>query len=225
MKIRIKFSKRGVIKYIGHLDLMRYFQKALRRTDIVVMYSKGFSPHMIMSFAQPLGVGVESDGEYFDLEIADDYDYTTVTEKLNRAMAEGVTILDTIKLPDNAENAMASVQAADYEINFSEEVSLPSNIVDEFNKAESVLYTKTTKSGEHEINVKEFVYDIKLVNDKCIFFKVNASSSGNLKPTVLLESLFTNAGLDVAAYPYHILRKEVYCNASEGKLIPLGEVK
>ena len=63
MKLRVKFSKTGVLKYIGHLDTMRYFQKAFRRTDIRVKYSAGFSPHMIMSFAQALGVGVESLGE------------------------------------------------------------------------------------------------------------------------------------------------------------------
>ena len=83
MKVRFKFSKHGVLKYIGHLDLMRYFQKAFRRTDIDVLYSKGFSPHMIMSFAQPLGVGVESDGEYFDVEVSDEEDISAVVSKLN----------------------------------------------------------------------------------------------------------------------------------------------
>ena len=69
MKVRIKFSKNGPIKFIGHLDVMRYFQKAIRRAEIDIAYSKGFSPHQIMSFAQPLGVGVESDGEYVDVEL------------------------------------------------------------------------------------------------------------------------------------------------------------
>ena len=54
------------MKFIGHLDIMRFFQKALRRADIPVAFSGGFSPHMIMSFANPLGVGLTSDGEYFD---------------------------------------------------------------------------------------------------------------------------------------------------------------
>ena len=57
------------MKYIGHLDMMRFFQKAIRRAGIDVAYSEGFSPHMIMSFAYPLGVGMTSSGEYFDLEI------------------------------------------------------------------------------------------------------------------------------------------------------------
>ena len=68
MKVRVKFEKTGPMKYIGHLDMMRFFQKAIRRAGIDVAYSEGFSPHMIMSFAYPLGVGMTSSGEYFDLE-------------------------------------------------------------------------------------------------------------------------------------------------------------
>lgn len=63
MKIRIKFSKQGAMKFIGHLDTMRYFQKAMRRADVDIRYSEGFSPHQIMSFAAPLGVGLTGSGE------------------------------------------------------------------------------------------------------------------------------------------------------------------
>lgn len=51
MKIRIKFRKYGTMKFIGHLDVMRYFQKAIRRSEVNIRYSEGFSPHQIMSFA------------------------------------------------------------------------------------------------------------------------------------------------------------------------------
>ena len=64
MKIRVKFKKWGCMKFIGHLDMMRYFQKAVRRADIDIRYSEGYSAHQIMSFAAPLGVGITSDGEY-----------------------------------------------------------------------------------------------------------------------------------------------------------------
>ena len=69
MKLRIKFRKYGAVRFIGHLDLMRFFQKMIRRADIDIAYSQGFSPHQIMSFAAPLGVGLESNGEYVDVEM------------------------------------------------------------------------------------------------------------------------------------------------------------
>ena len=70
MKIRIKFAKTGVMKFVGHLDVMRYFQKAIRRAELPIAYSEGFSPHMLLSFASPLGVGISSTGEYFDMVLA-----------------------------------------------------------------------------------------------------------------------------------------------------------
>ena len=66
MKVRIKFTKEGPMKFVGHLDTMRYFQKAIRRAELPIAFSGGYSPHMIMSFAAPLAVGVTSTGEYLE---------------------------------------------------------------------------------------------------------------------------------------------------------------
>ena len=82
MKVRIKFSKEGPIKFVGHLDTMRYFQKAIRRANLPVAFSGGYSPHMIMSFAAPLGVGTESLGEYFDLELTETVPTDEITRRL-----------------------------------------------------------------------------------------------------------------------------------------------
>ena len=93
MKIRIKFRKNGVMKFIGHLDIMRYFQKAIKRADIAICYTGGFSPHMIMSFASPLGVGITSDGEYFI-----DSNFDEICQKLMELLP--LTSLEYIMSPD-----------------------------------------------------------------------------------------------------------------------------
>ena len=64
LKVRIKFTKEGPMKFVGHLDTMRYFQKAIRRAELPIAFSGGYSPHMIMSFAAPLGVGGHLKHEY-----------------------------------------------------------------------------------------------------------------------------------------------------------------
>ena len=82
------------MKFIGHLDIMRYFQKAIRRANIPIAFSGGFSPHMIMSFAAPLGVGVTSSGEYFDMELTDDsLSSKEMEDRLNATMAEGMKVI------------------------------------------------------------------------------------------------------------------------------------
>ena len=119
-KIRIKFRKWGCMKFIGHLDMMRYFQKAIRRAEIDICYSEGFSPHMIMSFAAPLGVGITSDGEYFDIEVHSTGSSEASMKALNNTMVEGVEIVGYVKLPEQAKTAMTSVSAADYSLSIKE---------------------------------------------------------------------------------------------------------
>ena len=125
MKIRIKFRKWGVMKFVGHLDMMRYFQKAMRRANIDICYSEGFSPHQIMSFAAPLGVGITSDGEYLDIEVHTSLFSEAAIHALNATMVDGVEILSYGKLPDNAKPAMSIVAAADYRLSYKEGYESP----------------------------------------------------------------------------------------------------
>ena len=70
MKVRIRFAKTGDLRFIGHLDFMRYVQKTVMRSGIAPIFTAGFNPHMLLSFANPLSLGCESTGEYADLELA-----------------------------------------------------------------------------------------------------------------------------------------------------------
>ena len=88
LNIRIKFQKSGAMKFIGHLDMMRYFQKAIRRAGIDIAYTGGYSPHQVMSFAAPLGVGITSDGEYFDIEVISTKSSQESLEALNQRSEE-----------------------------------------------------------------------------------------------------------------------------------------
>ena len=85
MKARIKFRKYGSLRFIGHLDVMRFFQKVMRRADIPIAFSGGYSPHMIMSFANPLGIGLTSDGEYFDIELTKAVNSADAVRRMNEA--------------------------------------------------------------------------------------------------------------------------------------------
>lgn len=112
MKIRIKFRKYGALKFVGHLDMMRYFQKALKRAGIDMKYSEGFNPHMIMSFAAPLGVGITSDGEYFDIEVLSTKSTAESLKILNEAMVEGVEVTSYVALPDTRQKNPCLLVAA-----------------------------------------------------------------------------------------------------------------
>ena len=105
MKVRIKFRKYGILRFIGHLDVMRYFQKAMRRADIPIAFTGGYSPHMIMSFAQPLGIGLTSDGEYMDIELTDSISSAKAVEDLNAVMTEGMEVVSFRQISDDKKAA------------------------------------------------------------------------------------------------------------------------
>ncbi|WP_024346655.1 TIGR03936 family radical SAM-associated protein [Lacrimispora indolis] len=229
MKLRIKFSKQGPVKFVGHLDIMRYFQKAMRRADIDIKYSEGFSPHQIMSFASPLGVGLTSNGEYMDIEVNPAEDWKTIMSRLNDAMAEGIQVTECHILDERAKNAMSLVAAADYTLTFREgkqpeDLEAFLNGLSEFMEQDHILITKKTKKGEREVDLKAFIYELS-VRGETIFMKVSAGSADNLKPELVMEAYYQWLGQTCPEFALQIQREEVYGNTADEEQqvwVPLG---
>lgn len=234
MKVRIKFSKYGSMKFIGHLDVMRYFQKAIRRAGIDIAYSEGFSPHQIMSFAAPLSVGYTSEGEYFDIELRTPMEEEELQKRLQGAMVEGIDILRVQNLPEGEGNAMASVQAASYLAGFRSLSFLPEDWEDRllaFYNSPTIPVNKKTKRGEKEIDLKESIYqfEIREIPEKCalleaaaghkgIYMLLNASSGGNIKPSFVMETFLAAIGVTLPEYGLVIHRVETYKASETGEI-------
>lgn len=215
MKIRIKFEKDGVMRYIGHLDIMRYFQKSMRRAEIDICYSTGFSPHQIMSFAAPLGVGHVSHGEYFDIEVHSHNGAEDMMERLNAVMVPGIRIASVKLLPDGAGNAMASVAAARYLLTpkNAEENGIDFDASSEaFLAQKEILVKKQTKKQELTMDIKPHIYEW-LPKGNSVEIFVDASSSGNIKPTLALEAYCDFCGREFDPLSYQITRMDTFLNA------------
>lgn len=230
LKIRIKFAKRGYMKFIGHLDTMRYFQKVMRRADVDMVYSEGFNPHQIMSFAAPLGVGLTSEGEYMDIEVNSTESSDKMVKRLNGQMVEGIEVLSYRKLPDNSKNAMSIVAAADYHIRFRKGYEPDIDIDEMFSRyigCDSIIVTKKTKKSEKEVDIRNGIYEAKVLGDK-IFLKLASSSGDYLKPELVMNGFYNYAGIEMSEFALEIERREVYAEDSEAKqfvtLESLGEI-
>lgn len=232
MKIRIKFSKWGCMKFIGHLDMMRYFQKAIRRANIDICYSEGFSPHQIMSFAAPLGVGITSEGEYFDIEVNETLSSQDAIAALNAVMVDGVKVEGYVKLDDHAKTAMSIVEAADYTMTLKEGYENPYTkeewkqiLQEKILDQKEFLITKKTKKSEREVDLKPLVYEFKVIEEKenlSFFFKLSSGSTDNIKPELVLASLYEKCGQNFENMAYAIHRVEVYAKKEDSEeLIPL----
>ena len=229
MRVRIKFSKHGVVKFIGHLDVMRYFQKAIRRAGIDVTYTTGFSPHQVMSFAAPLGVGHYSNGEYLDIEVNSHQGRQDMIDRLNGAMVPGIVIENIVALGDKAGNAMASVAAAGYTLEWKEGYEVPADLEKQataFFEQNSIMVTKQTKKSTLELDLKPGIYEMKSTKDS-IYILVDASSSGNIKPTLLLEAFYEFIGKEFEPLAIQITREETYTDIGKNgdrNLVPLDAV-
>lgn len=244
MKLRVKFRKYGPLRFIGHLDVMRFFQKAIRRAGVDVAYTGGFSPHQIMSFAAPLGVGLESNGEYMDIEVNSLNSCEEVKQSLNRASVDGIEIVSVILLPDNAGNAMASVAAASYTVRFREgrepdfrkmlfetepaEKTIENaidSLLEAFLKQEQILFSKETKKGIREVDLRPGIYEFFWDREKNAFsLLVDASSAGNIKPIQVFEALLKGQGECLKENALLITREETFADIGEEgtrKLVPL----
>ncbi len=225
MKVRIRFEKDGVMVYVGHLDLMRYFQKAMRRAHIPMRYSEGFSPHQIMSFAAPLGVGITSVGEYMDIEITKPVSSSETLATLNATMVDGIRLTSFRELPDDAKKAMAIVDAAEYYVTVESELTKDELrlAVSDFMDRESIIVTKKSKKSERQIDLKPGIYQMDVCEDdslgNCIHILCNASSGDNLKPDFIVQTMLSS----VEHLKLHVHRLDMYTLIDE-KLVSLGEM-
>ena len=228
MKIRIKFSKYGNARFIGHLDTMRFFQKAVRRCALPAAFSAGYSPHMIMSFAAPLGVGMEGMGEYFDLELTGDVPEDEIVRRLNTQMAEGFHVEGAVKVPDGkSSNAMSLVAAADYRITCCEtawqSADLPALIRDYLSQDE-ILITKTGKSGERQVDIRPYIYRMESVvfeGKTSLFLRLASASSNYTRPDQVLDTFCAFSGLSLPRWSAGTTRLELYAQTRDTDTPPL----
>lgn len=239
MKARIKFRKYGVMRFIGHLDVMRYFQKAMRRAGIPISFTGGYSPHMIMSFAQPLGVGVTSDGEYLDIELKEDIDPARAVRQLNDVMAEGMEVVGFNRIPDDKKSSgMTIVAAASYRVTLlvsarSADVTrtFPDSWeakIEEFLNQKSIVVLKKTKRSEAEVDIKPMIYQMRM-EEEGIYLFLAAGSEQNLKPDLVMRAFTEFIDKDPERVPFHYHRIDVYARTpkgaeASGRFISLGKL-
>ena len=199
-KYRVKYKKYGVMKFLGHLDVLRFFQKAIKRSGLPIAYSEGFNPHQLLSFAAPLSVGVESEGEYFDMELLDQVSTDEIVSSLGGAMVDGVEITEARYLEGKVPNAMASVSAARYRIRFDD--GKDEEFYDFIDNSRHILIVKKTKKSEKEIDLKPLVYEYKKSDDE-VEVVLPCGSKQNIKPQLLLDAFDSEVH-------YSLYRVELY---------------
>ncbi|MCL2189383.1 MAG: TIGR03936 family radical SAM-associated protein [Defluviitaleaceae bacterium] len=206
VKVRIQFSKDGALRFIGHLDFLRVFGQMLRRAELPVAFSQGFNPHILLSFALPLPLGMVSGNDYADLTLAHQVNLLDAVKVLQTHAPQGLTLH---KIWETEGRNTASVTAtADY--------TLAGEIVTDLLASQEYIIPKKTKSGVKDTNIRPDIFDITETKGQ-ITLRLAAGSGRFLNPVTTAKILLNR---EVSAH--EITRAELYARVGEA-FIPLDK--
>ncbi len=157
---RVKYSIGEDFRYASHLDITRTIYRALRRTDLPLLFSSGFSPIPRVSFGPPKSVGQVSKSDYFDFCLDSEY-FGNISRELNTRFPPGVRILDVRLISGNTPSLSNSINLIYYEVNIPEnELRKP---IDIFN-AQSICITSKSKVKNLSETIESISYKDNILN-------------------------------------------------------------
>lgn len=219
VKYRIRFSKTDKMQYIGHLDLLTFFQRAIKRARLPIAYSQGFNPHQLTSFAIPLPLGMTSVCEYVEIQLKELVSCEEVKEKLNLASTKGIEILDVRIVGQEEKGCAAEVCAATYEIHLDTYIDNFELRYNEILDDEQWNMEKKGKKATKIVDIKPDVYSLEILNnkDKTVIRTCIATGSGNnLKPELLLSYIYSRLNMEFNPFRTEIVRLELLRQGKNG---------
>lgn len=194
MKMWVVFSIAERLRHIGHLDLMRAMQRALRRSGLPVSYSQGFNPHILMSLAAPLSVGMAGEREVMEVPLSAPCEPASFLQALNMALPPEIRCKECLVKPDDIAAPMAQLNAAQYAAEFLEDAEAVLAAVPAFLAQQEWMAVKRTKKGDKQFDLRPLVYNL-LVKDGRLVMTLALKESGTAKPEAVLAALVGLAGV------------------------------
>lgn len=212
-KYVLRFEKTGYSKYTSHLDLLRFFKRMLRKSGILLSYSKGFNPHPKMAFAQPLSLGYSSDFELFEFETDIPYDVNDMEERFKTFLPEGINLVYVRILDESIKSLPAACDYATYEVTFPSSVKPElCDRIDNYLSQEIILALKKQKKDKSivEVNIKDKIRELSAykneTNQLVLNMKLDSGSQSNLSPELVIQSFVKFFDLDVERYSIEVKR-------------------
>jgi radical SAM-linked protein len=169
-RLRVTFSRGEELKYLSHLDMMRLWERALRRAGISIAYSQGFSPHPKISMAAPLPLGVTSEGELVDLFIQHRISPYALPKTLGNQLPKGISILSVSQVPPDAPALQAQLRRAEYRVELQTDKT-----ADEIKNAIDSLLAKTELPWQHKRDEEIRSYDLRKLVERVWLIEVRGT--------------------------------------------------
>ena len=207
--MRTRFKRTGATSFVGHLDLMKIFERAARRAGLPLLYSQGYNPRPMLVFALPLSVGTDTTGDYVDIAMSVPVDPEEFTEKMAPELPEGLEIMSARSIGEPKKSIMSLVTAASYAFDAKDITRAALEVW----KMESVEVEKKAKGGKiRTADIKPLM--IKILETSTpdhLEMLVYAGSEKNLRPDVFLKALTVHASYpEDEASECAVTRTELY---------------
>jgi len=214
-RLRIRFSRGEELKFISHLDIIRLWERALRRARIALAYSEGFSPHPRISLAAPLSVGITSDVELMDVVLVGQVSPHWFTAAVNQQLPLGVRVLEVYPIAPGVPALQSQVRFAQYEVDIETEKD-----AEEIEAAISGLLLLERLPWYHMRDTGRRSYDLRaLINDiwlterngshYTIGMRLRCDNNGSGRPEQVA------AALGFSEYPVSIRRTKLILSTRE----------
>lgn len=225
--MRIKFTKLGDMKYISHLDVQRLFQRVFRRAEVRLSYSQGFNPHPKMSYGNALALGVESYGEYVDIEIEDNLSSELLAEKINDQLPEGMDFVKCVEIQTGVKSLAGNIEYGNYDFVIENvdhfTMSEISDKIDKILSLDTLNITKKNKKGKLvEMDIIPMIksLEVKSVEDDKITINsiISTGSIKNLNTNVFLPKLIELLDVSIDPLEVDVIRNDLYF-VEQGELV------
>lgn len=218
---RARITKDEPLRYISHLDYASMMQRSIRRAKLPAAYSEGFNPHMKLSFASALSVGVTSEAEYMDLELKESIDGNELAERLRPVLPKGVRLIDLRVTAGKPKALMSLVDEAVYTVSvpLPEDMSEAQASLAAFNATEECMYLRKTPKKTREIEIRQYICgDIhaEAADDAlCLTMAIRVTPKGSVKPQEVLTVLCEKFAFPVHAETALVHRRALLCGGKD----------
>jgi radical SAM-linked protein len=194
-RLRLIFAKKKQIKYIGHLDLVLAWERALRRAQIPLAYSKGFNPRPKIQVTSSLPLGTTGSAEIMDITITRSLAPAEALEQIRPALPEGIELHSVEEIPLKAPTLQHLLRQAEYRVTVETELSADelTSRIKALLATDKIEQTRQRKKRAEEIDLRPWLHDLRLESvaegEACLWMRLTAGQFGNLRPEAVLKAL------------------------------------
>ncbi|GBD23313.1 hypothetical protein HRbin29_00974 [bacterium HR29] len=192
-RIRVWFRKGERLRFISHLDVLRHWERAIRRAGLPLAYSQGFTPHPKIAFAAPLPLGFTGEAEVMDVTLTERVAVEEFCRRLAEQTTDDLAVVTVREVPISAPAPQAALAWADYEAEVPVPAGEAQRRVAEFLAAESWSYTDTKRERPRTYDLRRAVAWLQVrpaAGGSVLAMRLQADQELTARPEHLVEALF-----------------------------------